>query len=81
MRNGYIRIEIKGKMAICHLFPPEEGGNAINFMEMDAYLKKHGFINYDRNAFREKMATNQHETMSLGLCDGLEFSEAFSGAF
>ncbi|MBR1628095.1 MAG: DUF342 domain-containing protein [Lachnospiraceae bacterium] len=75
MKNGYIQIEIKGKMAICHVFPPEDGGKPLNFMEMDSYLKNHGFENYDRNAFREKMATGQREALSLGLCDGLEFSE------
>ncbi|MBQ9633176.1 MAG: DUF342 domain-containing protein, partial [Lachnospiraceae bacterium] len=75
MKNGYIQIEVKGKMAICHFYPPEDGGQPINFMEMDSYLKRHGFVNYDRNVFREKMASNKSEAMSLGLCDGLDFSE------
>ena len=75
MKNGYIQIEIKGRMAICHVHPPEEGGEAINYMEMDAYLKRHGYENYDRNALREKIAAKKEDTMSLGLSDGLEFSE------
>ncbi|MBR1635057.1 MAG: DUF342 domain-containing protein [Lachnospiraceae bacterium] len=75
MRNGYIQVEIKGKMAVCHIFPPEDGGNSISFAEMEDYLKDNGLTNFDKKEFRNRLASGERQTMSLGLCDGLEFSE------
>lgn len=75
-RNGYIQIEIKGKMAICHFVPPEEGGNKINFAEAERFLDDHGIKGYDKMDFRNKIAEGSTSAMSLGLCDGLEFSES-----
>ena len=75
-RNGFVQVEIKGKMAICHIIPPVDGGNNINFAEAESFLHDHGFDNYDKKEFRNRLATGEATSLSLGLCDGLEFSES-----
>ena len=75
MKNGYIQIEIKGRTAVCHIFPPEDGGEAIKVLEVDEFLKRHGFSEYDKKSLRNKIAEGRVDSMVLGECDGLEFSE------
>lgn len=77
-RNGYIQVEIKGKMALCHIYPPMDDGEYIDFSEAENYLSSHGFKGYDKTKFRQLMSTGEEEVLSLGLCDGLDFSESMS---
>ena len=75
-RNGYIQVEIKGKMAVCHIIPPQDGGKTINFAEMEMYLEEHGLTGFDKKEFRNRLAAGEAGMMSLGLCDGFEFTES-----
>ena len=47
----------------------------MDFAEAEDFLSTHGFTGYDKTKFRQKLSTGEEETLSLGLCDGLEFSE------
>ena len=76
MQNGYIQVEIRGKMAICHFIPPKDGGKTISFAEMEDYLKQHGLTDFDKKDFRNRLASDDGGAMSLGLCDGMEFTES-----
>ncbi|MBQ7677352.1 MAG: DUF342 domain-containing protein, partial [Lachnospiraceae bacterium] len=77
-RNGYIQVEIKGKMAVCHIFPAVGDGDPVDFVEAEAFLSAHSFGSYDKTKFRQKLSTGEEETLALGLCDGLEFSESMT---
>ena len=76
--NGYVQVEINGKQAIGHIFPPKEGGLPINAAEVDEYLFAHGFSDYDKGAFRRQLAEPKESTFAFGNCDGLEFSETMN---
>ncbi len=77
-QNGYIQVEIKGKMALCHIYPPKGDGEWVDFVEAEEFLTSHGFTSYDKTKFRQRLSTGEEEELSLGLCDGLEFSESMT---
>ena len=75
-KNGYIQVEIKNAEAICHIFPPEEGGEPIVIAEAEKYLNDHGILAYDKHQFREALAAGKAGTIYLGSCPDVEFSES-----
>lgn len=76
--NGYIRIEIKEGEALCHIFPPKEGGEDINFLEMEEFLASHGLREFDKKTFREALSSKKEGTFFLGACPNIEFSESMT---
>lgn len=77
-KNGYIQVEISGKSAVCHIYPPTDGGLAISSKEAEEYLASHGFKEYDVMLFRSKLLSGNIENVPLGDCDGLQFSESMT---
>lgn len=74
-RNGYLQVEIRGLMAIGHIYPPEGDGKRIDLAETEAYLKAQGLTGYDKKLLRQRAMSGEADEISLGLCNGLEFSE------
>lgn len=74
--NGYIRIEIKDSEALCHIYPPKEGGSHLDANEADSYLNDHGIVGYDKRELREALLSDTEGTLFLGSCSDIEFSES-----
>lgn len=77
-KNGYFQIEIKGTHGICHVYPPQEGGEQIQFQEITNFLDSHGFKNIEVREINRLINGEQEASLDLGECDGLEFSESMA---
>ena len=73
--NAYIRIEISDSNAICHYYPPKEGGAPLSLKEAEDYLAAHEINAYDKFIFKNFILGTEEDTMDLGICPDLEFSE------
>lgn len=76
--NGYIQIEFVEKEAICHFYPPKEGGDFADVALAEDFMQRHDFKSYDVLEFRNKLSSGKEETMSLGMTNGINFSESMT---
>lgn len=75
-QNAYIQIEIADSVAICHFYPPVDGGMPLSIKEAEDYLSAHEITDYDKHAFREFISGTEENTMELGVISDIEFSES-----
>ena len=72
-QNAYIQIEIADSIAICHFYPPVEGGMPLPIKEAEDYLSAHGISDFDKHAFRALISGTEVDSMELGVCSDIEF--------
>ena len=75
-KNGYIQVEIRGNEAIGHIHLPVDGGEGIDAREMERYFQQQNITGYDVRKFRDVIMRGTETEISLGECQGLEFSES-----
>ncbi|MCR5453290.1 MAG: FapA family protein [Lachnospiraceae bacterium] len=76
--NGYIQIEIKNNHAICHYYPPKEGGIPLVYSEVLEYLTSHEITEYNGAAFREMLSGDKEDVFDMGPFSGYDFSETMT---
>ncbi len=74
--NGYFQIEWQQNEAICHIYPAD-GGSPLDYKMLSYFLDGHGFTNYPSKLLNDAILSGQETTVSLGIGDGIEFSESF----
>ncbi len=62
--NGYFQLSIDKTKTDIMIFPPTDGGAAINVKELNTYLARHG-INYDVSAVLEAVKSGKQEVRTL----------------
>lgn len=75
-QNGYIQVEIKNAKALCHIYPPVEGGKPLRMTDAEEFLRSHNISKYDRQMLKELIERGDQSSMYLGECDGEEFPES-----
>lgn len=75
--NGYFRVIIENGNGKCHLYPALEGGKALEYKELAAYLDRCGFSSYDKKAVSDAVISNTECEIAVGPKSGdLKINEA-----
>lgn len=76
--NGYIKVNIRQGQAYCHIYPPKPGGKHMRFGEIEEFLRKNGFTQYEKSELRAIYESNEEGTYDLGFYSGPEFGESIN---
>ncbi|MCR4610865.1 MAG: FapA family protein [Lachnospiraceae bacterium] len=77
--NGYIQVEYRDdNEAFVLYYPPTGSGEKPAYKECAEYLKSKGFENFNNQELRQLLTGNDKGEMSLGVGDGIEFSESLN---
>lgn len=74
--NGYFQIEWRGTEGICHIYPPVNNGQPVEYKELSRFLDRHGFEGYNGREISQLLSTSQKSEISVGQGDGIAFSES-----
>ncbi|MCR5143976.1 MAG: FapA family protein [Lachnospiraceae bacterium] len=74
--NGYFQISWIGKMAVCNIFAPKEGGAPVSYKELTSFLsRQHIKVNSEKE-LSDAVFSGVDCKVTLGEGDGLEFIES-----
>ena len=77
--NGYIQVEYRdGNEAFVVYYPPIGEGLKPEYKECAEYLTEKGFENFNKQELRQLICGDDKGELSLGIGDGLEFSESLT---
>lgn len=68
--NGFFKITLDNGNGNCHIYPPKEGGKALELKDLMAFLDRSGFSSYDGKALQNAINSGEECDVPIGALAG-----------